>query len=95
MTVFYDPPPILTHRERQVLAFMLNGLSRDHIASILKISPETVKIHTRKLLAKFGAVNLRDGVRQMTAYQSMYGIGEGRANRFATRNILHIRVFPD
>ena len=74
---------------------MLDGLSRDDIASVLKISPETVKIHTRKLLAKFGAVNLRDGVRQMTAYQSMYGIGEGRENRFATRNILHVRIFPD
>jgi len=68
------------------LAYLLEGLSRGHIASLLQISPETVKVHTRKVLAKFGAVNLRDGVRQMTAYQSMYGIGEGRENRFVTNN---------
>lgn len=95
MSVFYEPPPILTNRERQVLAYMLDGLARADIASVLMISPETVKIHTRNLLTKFGATNLRDGIRQMTAYQYMYGIGEGRENRFATRNILHVRVLSD
>lgn len=95
MTVFYEAPPILTKRERQVLGHLLDGLSRDDMAKVLRISPETVKVHTRNLLAKFGAVNLRDGVRQMTAYQSMYGMGEGSENRFVTNNILHVRVSPD
>ncbi|MBR9768288.1 MAG: hypothetical protein GYB46_07630 [Rhodobacteraceae bacterium] len=36
--------------------------TRDEIASSLSVSPETVKLHTRNILSKFGATTVRDGV---------------------------------
>jgi DNA-binding CsgD family transcriptional regulator len=45
----------LTPREREVLAYLLMGRSTAEIASIMGISPRTVKFHQANLLHKMGA----------------------------------------
>lgn len=47
------PPPIpLTHRERQVLAHLEDGLSNKEIARAMNLAVSTVKNHVHHLLAK-------------------------------------------
>ncbi len=61
----------LTTREREVLACMVAGMNRSAIAATLFLSPNTVRTHTQRVLAKLGvhssleavAVALRAGVR--------------------------------
>ena len=61
----------LTSREREVLACMVAGMNRSAIATTLFLSPNTVRTHTQRILAKLGvhssleavAVALRAGVR--------------------------------
>lgn len=40
---------------------LLLGQTRDEIANQYEISPETVNLHTRNILAKFDASSVRDG----------------------------------
>jgi DNA-binding NarL/FixJ family response regulator len=47
----------LTDREREVLPFVVKGLSNKDIANILKFSEFTAKAHVRSLLAKLGAAD--------------------------------------
>jgi ATP/maltotriose-dependent transcriptional regulator MalT len=47
----------LTHRERDVLSKICDGLSNKRIAQVLGISPETVKTHVTHILSKLGASN--------------------------------------
>ncbi|MQA86535.1 MAG: response regulator [Streptosporangiales bacterium] len=66
-----DPLTGLTAREREVLQCMVDGLSRSETASCLGLSINTVRTHTRNLLAKLElhsgleatAVALRVGMR--------------------------------
>lgn len=51
----------LTHREIDIIAFILNGRSAKKIASFLDISPKTVETHTRNIMQKVG-VNSREGL---------------------------------
>ena len=62
-------PPKLTRRESEILPLLLAGSTRDEIASSLSVSPETVKLHTRNILSKFGATTVRDGFYNMNLYQ--------------------------
>jgi DNA-binding NarL/FixJ family response regulator len=48
-------PPSLTQRERQVLRLVANGGSNDEIGKALFISPETVRTHVRRAMAKLAA----------------------------------------
>jgi DNA-binding NarL/FixJ family response regulator len=50
--------PVLTHREKEVLELLANGLTNNEIAQKLFISPTTVDTHRSNLLAKFGAKNI-------------------------------------
>ncbi len=50
----------LTRREQQVAALMCCGLTNEQIAGRLQISPETVKIHSRRVIRKFGVRNRSD-----------------------------------
>lgn len=43
-----------TAREREVLMFLARGLSTGKICAEMKISPDTVKSHTRNILGKLG-----------------------------------------
>ena len=47
--------PSLTPREREVLRMLADGLSNDEIGKQLDISPETVRTHVRKAMAKLEA----------------------------------------
>ena len=50
--------PILTHREKEVLELIADGLTNKDIAAKLFISAATVDTHRTNLLAKFGAKNM-------------------------------------
>jgi len=52
--------PVLTTREREVLALVLDGSKNQRIAAELRISPETVKSHVCTLLTKLGASSRAD-----------------------------------
>ena len=47
----------LTARERQILSQIALGQSNKTIARVLGISPDTVKLHVRHILAKLGCVS--------------------------------------
>ena len=47
--------PELTHRERDVLRLLADGNSNEEIGKRLFISPETVRTHVRKAMAKLDA----------------------------------------
>lgn len=50
--------PVLTHREKEVLELLADGLTNNEIARKLFISAATVDTHRSNLLAKFGAKNM-------------------------------------
>jgi DNA-binding NarL/FixJ family response regulator len=50
-----DKLPTLTQREREVLRLLADGLSNEEIGKRLFISPETVRTHVRKAMAKLEA----------------------------------------
>ena len=57
---------MLSPREQQVAALICLNYTGRQIAARLKISPETVKTHTRNLLNKFG-LRTRTELRQVLA----------------------------
>ena len=69
-----QPPPKLTPREQEILPFLTSGANRNEIANHFGLSAETVKRHTRNILAKFGAKTLRDGMWDITDYLNNYGL---------------------
>jgi DNA-binding NarL/FixJ family response regulator len=50
-----NPLPELTQREREVLRLLANGLANEAIGKELFISPETVRTHVQKAMAKLEA----------------------------------------
>lgn len=54
----------LSNRERQVLAQVAQGLSNKEIATQLKITEGTVKLHLNKLFQKMGVSSRTEAVRQ-------------------------------
>jgi DNA-binding NarL/FixJ family response regulator len=51
----------LSTREREVLPFLLNGLTTKQIASGMEISPNTVKVFLHMIMVKMG-VSTRSGI---------------------------------
>jgi DNA-binding NarL/FixJ family response regulator len=67
------PPPgldTLTSREREVVAFVADGLSTMEIAERLGMSPATAKTHTNRAMTKLGA---RDRA-QLVVFAYRYGL---------------------
>ncbi|MGA0601665.1 response regulator transcription factor [Caulobacter sp. KR2-114] len=63
----------LSHRERQVMALITDGLSNNAVAAALGISVRTVENHRARVMDKMGAANLTDLIRQTLR------LGEGEA----------------
>lgn len=57
----------ITERERQILAWVQDGKSNHQIATVLGISPLTVKNHVQKILRKLGASNRAQAVSRAMA----------------------------
>ena len=53
---------MLTTRERQVLSDVINGCTTERIAVKLAISPRTVDIHRRNVLAKLNVRNTAQAI---------------------------------
>ena len=59
------PPAVghdLTARERDVLAFLIKGLSNTEIAGKLAVSPSTIKSHVSNILSKLGVASRTEAV---------------------------------
>ncbi len=50
-------PPVLSEREREVLALIARGMSNPDIAAELYLSVDTVKTHVRTMFRKLGVTN--------------------------------------
>jgi len=68
-------PESLTEREREILALLTLGESNKAIARSLGISPDTVKLHVRHILAKLGC---RSRV-AAAVFAARHGFGRERA----------------
>jgi two-component system, NarL family, nitrate/nitrite response regulator NarL len=51
------PPQHLTAREKEVLNYLITGMSNKEIAYLLGISPKTVSVHRSSLMTKFNVRN--------------------------------------
>jgi DNA-binding NarL/FixJ family response regulator len=58
-------PPAFSHRERQVLALVVAGLTNEEIAAQLYVAPSTVKHHLTSAFRRLGARSRRDAVAQI------------------------------
>lgn len=56
------PDDLLTAREREVIALMVQGRSNRDIAEKLHLAPDTVKAQVARLLRKLGASNRAEAV---------------------------------
>ncbi|HLJ81119.1 MAG TPA: LuxR C-terminal-related transcriptional regulator, partial [Ktedonobacterales bacterium] len=62
------PSDPLSDREHDVLQLVAEGLSNQQIAERLVLSPHTVKLHVRHLLAKLSATNRTQAVARARAF---------------------------
>lgn len=89
------PPPKLTPREREILPYLVSGATRKEIAATLSVSPETIKIHVKNLLDKFGAVTVRDAFTDLNNYQRFYGLGGLDFNIFNVDIEVTLELMPN
>lgn len=61
--------PVLTSREKEVLALIAEGLTNNQIAAQLYISPLTVDSHRKNLLAKLGVKNTAAMIKMAIDFQ--------------------------
>lgn len=57
-----EPGSDLTDRERQILAFMVDGLNNNEISVRMHLSASTVKFHVSAVLSKLGVTNRVEAV---------------------------------
>jgi DNA-binding NarL/FixJ family response regulator len=75
-------PDVLTAREREVLALLLERMTNQEIAVELSIAVTTVKSHVRSVLVKLGAASRRDLFRASREHRDGDRLSaDGRADR--------------
>lgn len=87
-------PKKLSQREKEVLSYIVAGATRAEIAVALSISQDTVKVHTRNIVSKFHAVNVRDAFGRMVDYNRYYGIGGIGVSRFTAQITVVTEILP-
>ena len=65
--------PTLTARELDIAPLLVPNATRSEIARRLGVSEETVKHHTRNILRKFDATNVRDALEALTEHLYVFG----------------------
>ena len=80
--------PTLTARELDIAPLLVANATRGEIARHLEISEETVKHHTRNILRKFEATNVRDAFEALSEHY-IYSAKTGWAS------IIFIKVLND
>ena len=65
--------PRLTAREMDIAPLLVANATRSEIANHLSISEETVKHHTRNILRKFDATNVRDAFEALSEHLYLFG----------------------
>ena len=82
--------PSLTARELDIAPLLIANATRNEIARHLGISEETVKHHTRNILRKFEATNIRDAYEALSDHLYVFGKDGLNLNYFYrsfTRNL--------
>jgi len=74
--------PRLTARELDIAPLLITNATRCEIARHLGISEETVKHHTRNILRKFEATNIRDAYEALSNHLYVFGKDELNLNYF-------------
>ena len=57
----------LTPREREVMRYIVDGVSNKHLATLLGVSNRTIEVHRSRIMAKMGASSLPELVRMALA----------------------------
>ena len=82
--------PSLTARELDIAPLLIANSTRNEIARHLGISEETAKHHTRNILRKFEATNIRDAYEALSDHLYVFGKDGLNLNYFYrsfTRNL--------
>lgn len=85
-------PPILSKRQSELIPYIISGCTRKETASAMKISEETVRLHTRNLLKKFHATNVRDCMEQLISYDKVYGSQSPGHRIYVERFFVHMDI---
>jgi DNA-binding NarL/FixJ family response regulator len=56
----------LTKREIETLSMVADGFTTDEIAAALYLSPNTIKTHKKRIVAKLGVHNITEAVYRVT-----------------------------
>ena len=61
----YRGLPFLTHKEKEVIQYLVDGFSSKEIASKLNVSPRTIETHRANILGKFGLKNTTELIKNI------------------------------
>jgi DNA-binding NarL/FixJ family response regulator len=70
-------PPPLTHRDRQMLELVVEGLTNREIAERLYLAESTVKRHLSSTFRRLGVSSRREAAAAVLAAEQSFGLGRG------------------
>lgn len=59
----------LTSRECECLYYLMNGKNKKEAPTLMRISPETVKVHIRSILKKLQCKNIKEAIPKAIRYE--------------------------